>query len=105
MLWLFESGNWNENNLNPLTRINWRASLVEFVTLYFLRHLPDGLLVEGMVIQLFTRYQFRFRPPGGFEPAISDLEVSLLRHYTRGPPLEGKSGASSRGNSSSNSVY
>jgi hypothetical protein len=22
------SGNWNENNLNPLTRINWRASLV-----------------------------------------------------------------------------
>eukprot|EP00644_Phytophthora_capsici_P000445 jgi/Phyca11/540339/estExt2_Genewise1Plus.C_PHYCAscaffold_40829 len=27
MLWLFESGNWNENNLNPLTRINWRASL------------------------------------------------------------------------------
>src|SRR5690348_18013119 len=28
MLWLFESGNWNENNLNPLTRNNWRASLV-----------------------------------------------------------------------------
>ena len=28
MLWLFESGNWNEYNLNPLTRINWRASLV-----------------------------------------------------------------------------
>ena len=25
---LFESGNWNENNLNPLSRINWRASLV-----------------------------------------------------------------------------
>ena len=24
----FKSGNWNENNLNPLTRINWRASLV-----------------------------------------------------------------------------
>jgi hypothetical protein len=23
-----KSGNWNENNLNPLTRINWRASLV-----------------------------------------------------------------------------
>jgi hypothetical protein len=22
------SCNWNENNLNPLTRINWRASLV-----------------------------------------------------------------------------
>jgi hypothetical protein len=21
-------GNWNENNLNPLSRINWRASLV-----------------------------------------------------------------------------
>ena len=26
--WLFESGNRNEYNLNPLTRINWRASLV-----------------------------------------------------------------------------
>ena len=25
---LFESGNWNEYNLNPLTRIHWRASLV-----------------------------------------------------------------------------
>ena len=24
----FQSGNWNENNLNPLSRINWRASLV-----------------------------------------------------------------------------
>ena len=24
----FKSGNWNENNLNPLTSINWRASLV-----------------------------------------------------------------------------
>ena len=26
--WLFKSSNWNENNLNPLSRINWRASLV-----------------------------------------------------------------------------
>ncbi len=25
---LLKSGNWNENNLNPLSRINWRASLV-----------------------------------------------------------------------------
>lgn len=25
---LYRSGNWNENNLNPLLRINWRASLV-----------------------------------------------------------------------------
>ena len=25
---LLRSGNWNENNLNPLSRINWRASLV-----------------------------------------------------------------------------
>ena len=24
----FESGNWNESNLNPSSRINWRASLV-----------------------------------------------------------------------------
>ena len=24
----FKSGNWNENNLNPFTSINWRASLV-----------------------------------------------------------------------------
>ncbi len=24
----FTSGNWNEYNLNPLTSINWRASLV-----------------------------------------------------------------------------
>ena len=25
---LYRFGNWNENNLNPLSRINWRASLV-----------------------------------------------------------------------------
>ena len=25
---LFRFGTWNENNLNPLSRINWRASLV-----------------------------------------------------------------------------
>ena len=25
---LIEFCNWNENNLNPLARINWRASLV-----------------------------------------------------------------------------
>jgi hypothetical protein len=25
---LYRSGNWNENNSNPLSRINWRASLV-----------------------------------------------------------------------------
>ena len=25
---LYRSGNWNENNLNPLSSINWRASLV-----------------------------------------------------------------------------
>ena len=25
---LFKFGNWNENNLNLLSRINWRASLV-----------------------------------------------------------------------------
>ena len=24
----FKSSNWNENNLNPLSSINWRASLV-----------------------------------------------------------------------------
>ncbi|KAI9895635.1 hypothetical protein PsorP6_016657 [Peronosclerospora sorghi] len=35
MLWLFESGNWNEYNLNPLTRINWRASLVPAAALNF----------------------------------------------------------------------
>jgi len=28
---LIESGNWNEYNLNPLTRIHWRASLVPTV--------------------------------------------------------------------------
>ena len=28
MLGLYRSGSWNENNLNLLSRINWRASLV-----------------------------------------------------------------------------
>ena len=31
---LSRSGNWNENNLNPLSRINWRASLVNWRVQY-----------------------------------------------------------------------
>jgi hypothetical protein len=28
MVGFYKSANWNENNLNPLSSINWRASLV-----------------------------------------------------------------------------
>ena len=54
---LFKSGNWNENNLNPLTRINWRASLVPaaavipapiaYIKVVAVKKLVVGFLVGG----------------------------------------------------------
>jgi hypothetical protein len=52
----FKSGNWNENNLNPLSRINWRASLVPaaavipapiaYIKVVAVKKLVVGFLVE-----------------------------------------------------------
>ena len=54
---LFWFGNWNENNLNPLTRINWRASLVPaaavipapiaYIKVVAVKKLVVGFLVGG----------------------------------------------------------
>ena len=52
----YRSGNWNENNLNPLSRINWRASLVPaaavipapiaYIKVVAVKKLVVGFLVE-----------------------------------------------------------
>ena len=60
MLWLFESGNWNENNLNPLTRINWRASLVPAAAVIpapiaYIKVVAVKKLVVGFLTQTFYR--------------------------------------------------
>ena len=51
------SGNWNENNLNPLSRIHWRASLVPaaavipapiaYIKVVAVKKLVVGFLVGG----------------------------------------------------------
>jgi hypothetical protein len=51
------SGNWNENNLNPLSSINWRASLVPaaavipapiaYIKVVAVKKLVVGFLVGG----------------------------------------------------------
>ncbi|KAI3671984.1 hypothetical protein L2E82_53106 [Cichorium intybus] len=38
-----ESGNWNEYNLNPLTRIHWRASLVPAAAIIAIVGLQRGI--------------------------------------------------------------
>ena len=53
----YKSGNWNENNLNPLSRINWRASLVPaaavipapiaYTKVVAVKKLVVGFLVRG----------------------------------------------------------
>ena len=55
---LLRSGNWNENNLNPLSRINWRASLVPaaavipapiaYIKVVAVKKLVVGFLVGGI---------------------------------------------------------
>jgi hypothetical protein len=54
----YKSGNWNENNLNPLSRINWRASLVPaaavipapiaYTKVVAVKKLVVGFLVVGL---------------------------------------------------------
>ena len=54
---LFKSGNWNENNLNPLARNHWRASLVPaaavipapiaYIKIVAVKKLVVGFLVVG----------------------------------------------------------
>ena len=55
---LLRSGNWNENNLNPLSSINWRASLVPaaavipapiaYIKVVAVKKLVVGFLVGGI---------------------------------------------------------
>ena len=52
------SGNWNENNLNPLSRINWRVSLfpaaaaipapIAYIKVVAVKKLVVGLLVGAI---------------------------------------------------------
>ncbi len=59
---LSRSGNWNENNLNPLSRINWRASLVPaaavipapiaYIKVVAVKKLVVGYLVGAMGLAL-----------------------------------------------------
>ena len=69
---LFESGNWNENNLNPLTSINWRASLVPaaavipapiaYIKVVAVKKLVVGFLVGATGRALICLHWSRFRP-------------------------------------------
>jgi hypothetical protein len=66
---LYRSGNWNENNLNPLSRINWRASLVPaaavipapiaYIKVVAVKKLVVGFVVERWVPTLVVWYLLR----------------------------------------------
>jgi uncharacterized protein (DUF1499 family) len=62
---LYRSSNWNENNLNPLLRINWRASLVPAAAVI---PAPIAYIKVVAVKKLVV----------GF---VDDLEVHVLRWY------------------------
>ncbi len=44
------SGNWNEYNLNPLTRIHWRASLVDIQPMLLTPEIVGQLLFFAIVM-------------------------------------------------------
>ena len=57
-----KSGNWNENNLNPLTRINWRASLVPAAAVIpapiaYIKVVAVKKLVVGFLVQESVRHE------------------------------------------------
>ena len=54
-----ESGNWNEYNLNPLTRINWRASLVPAAAVI---PAPIAYIKVVAVKKLVVGFRVRYRP-------------------------------------------
>jgi hypothetical protein len=71
---LFRSGNWNENNLNPLSRINWRASLVPAAAVIpapiaYIKVVAVKKLVVGFLVGEFGRLNefvpIFFRHPWG----------------------------------------
>ena len=81
---LFESGNWNENNLNPLSRINWRASLVPaaavipapiaYIKVVAVKKLVVGFLGRRMGPRLTARSPDSWCPILGWVP----LGINLL---------------------------
>ena len=79
---LLRSGNWNENNLNPLSSINWRASLVPaaavipapiaYIKVVAVKKLVVGFLVGVIGPALMCRYSYCLRPSlGGVCLALS----------------------------------
>jgi hypothetical protein len=60
---LSRSGNWNENNLNPLSRINWRASLVPAAAVIpapiaYIKVVAVKKLVVGFVAALAVQFWY-----------------------------------------------
>jgi hypothetical protein len=75
---LSRSGNWNENNLNPLSRINWRASLVPAAAVIpapiaYIKVVAVKKLVVGFVVTLAVQFwYYRVLPSlGGICVALS----------------------------------
>ncbi len=68
MLGLSRSGTWNENNLNPLSRINWRASLVPAAAVIpapiaYIKVVAVKKLVVGFVAVSGVQFWYYWRLP------------------------------------------
>ncbi len=71
---LFKSDNWNENNLNPLTRINWRASLVPAAAV-----IPAPIAYIKVVAVKKLVVDFWFERPVEFISVLWMLEPYFVR--------------------------
>ena|SRR5208282_806832 len=100
--------NWNEYNLNPLTRNNWRASLVSIAGARFFSGLyPQDIRFGGLQLLIpGWGHCAHILTHGRLSVTDCDFRYMLIRPgrvclYAVEPEVM----ASSRGNSSSNSVY
>ena len=74
----YKSGNWNESNLNPSSRINWRASLVPAAAVIpapiaYIKVVAVKKLVVGSRVQACGSFRDdTARPdlPPGFPPVL-----------------------------------
>jgi hypothetical protein len=74
------SGNWNEYNLNPLTRIHWRASLVPAAAVI---PAPIAYIKVVAVKKLVVGFRVGFSGPPMVSTAMAFLTVGdLLLGFT-----------------------
>ena len=81
---LIESGNWNEYNLNPLTRIHWRASLVPAAAVIpapiaYINVVAVKKLVVEMWDEVYNEFLIQFYIDSPLQFIIMGINLFVIR--------------------------